>query len=102
MLFKLVNGGAIKKYVIMNFSPGGVAAVRGLVASSGSLPRTGPGSRGGRARSQRVHEKLSREGAEIFSLLKIDVLATYPYNVPHSLLPHIIMKIVMTIRCRKT
>ncbi|XP_066952883.1 mucin-17-like isoform X2 [Macrobrachium rosenbergii] len=26
-----------------------------------TLPRTGPGSRGGRARSQRVHEKLSRE-----------------------------------------
>ncbi|XP_063879595.1 mucin-2-like isoform X2 [Scylla paramamosain] len=39
----------------------GVAGMRGLVAGSGTIPRTGPGSRGGRARSQRVHEKLSRE-----------------------------------------
>ncbi|XP_069995536.1 streptococcal hemagglutinin isoform X1 [Penaeus vannamei] len=31
------------------------------VIGNGGCPRTGPGSRGGRARSQRVHEKLSRE-----------------------------------------
>ena len=37
-------------------------------AKNGFLPRTGPGSRGGRGRSMRVHEKLTREG-EIFHLL---------------------------------
>ncbi|KAK7065239.1 hypothetical protein SK128_013240 [Halocaridina rubra] len=44
--------------------PSGINPPNGLVlnqSTTNTLPRTGPGSRGGRARSQRVHEKLSRE-----------------------------------------
>lgn len=41
-------------------SASGVTGVADM-ANEDQTPRSGPGSRGGRARSQRVHEKLSRE-----------------------------------------